>query len=43
MSFGLKQTVVILGHSFEARSGRMRKSLEDAEASGKQWKTVEDK
>jgi len=43
MPFGLKQTVEISGHYSEAQSGSMQKLSEDAEVSGKQWKTVEDK
>ena len=43
MPFGPKRTVGISGHCSEAQSGSMQKSVEDMEASGKQWKTVEDK
>jgi len=42
MPFGPKQTVGISGHYSEAWSGSMRKLSGDAEAGGKQWKTVED-
>ena len=43
MHFGPKRTAGISGHYSEARSGSMRKSSGDAEAGGKQWKSVEDK
>ena len=43
MHFGPKRTAGISGHYSEARSGSMQKSSGDAEAGGKQWKSVEDK